>query len=207
MVAFEDAVRKPCTPIDFAKEEVSDFTISYVLMHTARCEEVFQVAKAHLEVNHFSQDGENTFKAIWAAILDCHERYGKLADYALLRASALTIITNLAGAIEGEAAGVDQQLAWAFDKEVNPDEELNPVAAIELLKEILLDRAIGNPVRCAVERAGKHGIYGLQRILEESRTRREEIMAIGAEPSKAEALAHVSGGVRGDAHARGMARR
>ena len=70
-----------------------------------------------------------------------------------------------------------------FDKDTNPDEDLNPAAAIETLKAILIDRAIGDRIKVAVGRAGKCGIYGLPQILEESRAKREEIMAIGKAPS------------------------
>ena len=92
-------------PWDFSIAEVTDYTIIYAMMHIARCEEVFQIAKTHLDVGYFNQAGEYAYRAIWVAIFDCHKRYGKLAEYALLQKTAMTIITHMPGGPQSRYRG------------------------------------------------------------------------------------------------------
>jgi replicative DNA helicase len=127
-----------------SEKNTIDFTIEYVLMHVARCEDVYHVAVELLEPEHLCYPGEGAHRMIWAQIRSLHERYGSLPTYAALSAAVLNELQNPLSTLVEEYSAADAILRWIFDRETNPDSELRPQQAIDDLRGLLIDRAVAH---------------------------------------------------------------
>lgn len=167
------------SPMDFAKAQVSNLTIEYTLLHIARRPIVFQAARGFLKPEHFSQSGETAHRTIWALILDHYEKFQELPTYTAISMRVLTTLEHTAGATGEDHDAANAILRWIYDERTNPDEEMCDSAALETLREILIDRDAGQQVRTAVLTAGAQRIHNLPALLEEARAKVEAISAIG----------------------------
>ena len=165
--------------ITYARREVTDFTIEFTLMHVARCEEVFQAARAHLLPEHFSAAGEVPHRIIWSAVLDYYSRHNALPSYNALSMRVLSEAQTMRNPVEHVLVAVNDIVKWMYDKQINPDEDLTPDEAIETLREILLDRMASHRLRQAVTYAPEGQIYNLPKLIENTQRHIETIGAIG----------------------------
>jgi len=169
--------------MDYANQEVTNFTIEFTLQHIARCERVFQAARTHLKPEHFSKPGESTYRIIWSAILDHYDKHQELPNYNVLSMRVLTAVTNsplVLPALRDEAAATaDAILRYMYT--VDPENELEPNSALETLREILIDRETGDAIRAAVLNAGGKHIHDLPKLLAVQQQKIETITAIGRE--------------------------
>lgn len=170
--------------MNYANQEVTDFSIEFTLMHIARCEKVFHAARLHLKPAHFSKLGESTYRVVWSAILDYYERNQELPSYHALSTRVLNVVTTAPtpGTADMQDAAVEDArdlVEWMYDKTKYPDNDLTPDEALETLREILLDRETGEAIRNAVLHSGGKHIHDLPKLLERQQRKVEEISAIG----------------------------
>jgi hypothetical protein len=162
--------------LDAAKAEVTDLTMSFILAQAIRCEEVFQVCRAHLKPDHFYKLGEAAYKAIWAMTLAHYEQFQKLPTKEWLRMKSLNVVEKVGSMVE-EWDAVESFSDWIFEQDISP-----PEVSIELLKEILIDRAVGRGLRKRVEASDDGRVYGLSEAIKQAKEELGAIEAIGAKP-------------------------
>ena len=124
--------------------------MEFVLKHCVRCETVLQAARQHLKPEHFNKAGESIYRVVWEETRKHYDKYQTLPTrdaFAALCKSSLdtTPLPGMAAAREIVEQNADDLIAFFFD-----DCELAPKVAQDLLREVLLDRVVGDSLRQAM---------------------------------------------------------
>jgi replicative DNA helicase len=151
------------------ESEVTWFTIEFMLLHAARCEEVFRIARELLRPEHLLHDGETPHRFVWTALLGYYERYHERPGYQALSEQALSLAQSTPDPTETTVPLVNEILTFMYDRQINPDSELVPAVAIEKLRLILVDREVSAQLRRAVMQAGNRSLPGVETLLENTR--------------------------------------
>jgi hypothetical protein len=116
--------------------------IDFMLLHILRDPSLFQLAKTHLKPEHFHHSSETEYRHLWAVALSINE-----ADRQMPTREACAAFTGESlqhEELTSAQLGYHAQLLvdHVFDREKNPDGELRPDLAVEVLKAFLSDRTI-----------------------------------------------------------------
>ncbi len=161
-----------------------DAAIEFVLMHALRCESVFRAASGLLQPEHFCEVGETHYRTIWQVTLEYFEEYQRLPNYGTLSVLVLDQLREQTyldeRLIKTYIEQADAFTKWIFDAGENPESDLDPDVAVGLLRAILRDRKVGNPLRQALTHARGEGfIRNLPSVIDRAHTALQEIEAIG----------------------------
>jgi len=121
---------------------IDAFTVNWLLAHMLRCERIFRLAVEKVDPTLFSGQGEGAHSLIWRAAVQYYRRYNDMPRASLMRA-------YIAGQVAKQPAATvrDQQLAmqlldWLYGEQ-NAEDQLTPEAAVEVLRQFLMQRQVG----------------------------------------------------------------
>jgi len=158
---------------------IDEHDLDFLFAHMLHCEEVFQAARSWLKPEHFSKAGEQGYRAMWRAMTEFYEKFDKLPAYPSLSKDTITLMEKMPVMTTEAIDMADAVCQQYFDPALWPPDGLCPEAAMEILREVLVDRGPGASIRTAVEDARGNAVYNLPKIVAEARERIEMIQSIG----------------------------
>jgi len=165
--------------------EITPGAIEFLLMHAVRDPAVFQLCYTELDPDMLSQPTEMPYRHAWRAVKDFYVEHGQVPGLESLSVFALGAIENdpLSKADPNTGGKLYENavhfLNWCYDKKVNPDDSLEPYAAKEILRHILIDRGPEEDLRRAVANAVGRRIINLPDLVEQAQRKIIDIQALG----------------------------
>jgi len=160
-----------------------------MLMHFLRDEDLFRQVYGVLLPEHLSKPSEIAYHRIWKAATEYYEQHNRLPNCELLFTLALSGFLEeplcLADPETGEQlhANAVELINFCFDKTRNPDDSLEPEAALDFLKALLRQRTVGDVLRTSVQHAVGREIHDLAGLVDRAYSNLQEIEAIGSAQS------------------------
>jgi len=158
---------------------VDEHDLDFLFAHFVHCEEVFQAAKSWLKPEHFSKAGEQAYRAMWRAISEYYDKFQMLPAYPALSKDTITNMEKMPVMTEEAIDMADGFCQQIFDEKLWPPTSMHPDAAMEILREVLVDRGPGAAIRSAIEDARGNAVYDLPKIVAEAREKIDVIQSIG----------------------------
>jgi len=132
------------TTIDAPYIPMVNDSVSLLVAHLVRREEVFIAARTILEPRHFSEIGEELFQFTWSRMLHHHQQYDRMPDYETLSGLVMADLTDSPLFSEADTECARSRLLWIFgltplgDTHADLDDDVGK----DLLKRFLTERTV-----------------------------------------------------------------
>jgi len=134
--------------LGYSDLQMTPAILELVLMHLARCEDVFMTGYTSIDDSFFSYE-ELIYQVTWATIKEHHDTYGILPSYQTVSTIVLSRLSTSPMILPGQVEDADHLLSWMYGED-NPESSLDPAVAVSLLQMLLLDRRVKGPMQQAV---------------------------------------------------------
>ncbi len=153
--------------------------IEQLLVMLVRNKSLFNSANTTLSPQHFNHPNEVAYQSIWWALQEYYKLHNDLPNKVVLEAEAVNLLADSLEYSEQNEKELTNLLTWIFDENENPVSSFDINHGQHWLKQLLMDRRVGDPLR----NMGMPGrVANLPRLLEKSMSELRQINTISSAP-------------------------
>jgi RecA/RadA recombinase len=172
-------------PMQQQTDELLPWSLEFLLLHIVRVPQVFDIARTELTPEMLSLPSEIYYQHIWREILKHYEKHGRLPARETL-GTAILVALDTDSAVTADPAtaamiraNASELVNYMYDTQKTSKDDLEPAAALEVLRRVLVARGPEADMRRAVANAPFGRIVNLPEIVSKAQQRIQDIESLG----------------------------
>jgi RecA/RadA recombinase len=166
---------------------VTPRAIEFMLMHVMRDRATFEMARSHLTPEMLNRPHEAPYRHIWQAAVRYYHAHSRVPQYEWLCTSTLDSLSAEPALQDKKIGGkfldvAVELLQWIYNQKTNPDDALEPWAAQEIMRALLIERGPEDDMRRAFTTSMGRQVHNLPKLVQRAQERIQDISALGQAP-------------------------